>query len=40
LKRELNYYYYLRMLEEIGVPKEDLEFNQQLKGLSMYFTGS
>ena len=38
LKEKMNHYYYLRLLDEIGVPREVLEFDQQLKGLSKNFT--
>ena len=38
LKVKMNHYYYVKMLEEIGISGEDLEFNQQLKGLSEHFT--
>ena len=38
LKGKMNYFYYLKMLEEIGVPIKDLEFEQQLKGVSNFFT--
>ena len=38
LKGKMNYFYYLKMLEEMGVPIEDLEFEQQLKGVSNFFT--
>ena len=37
LKEKMNYFYYLKMLEEIGVSRDDLEFNQQLKGASNFF---
>ena len=37
LKGKMNYFYYLKMLEEIGVSRDDLEFNQQLKGVSNFF---
>ena len=37
LKEKMNYFYYLKMLEEIGVSRDDLEFNQQLKGVSNFF---
>ena len=40
LKGKMNHYYYVKMIEEIGIPKEDVEFDQQLKGLSGYFTDS
>ena len=40
LKGKMNHYYYVKMLEEIGIPGEDLEFDQQLRGLSKYFTDS
>jgi hypothetical protein len=36
----MNYYYYVKMLSEIGIPREDLEFDQQLKGLSENFKDS
>ena len=38
LKGKMNYFYYLKMLEEMGVPIKDLEFEQQLKGVSNFFT--
>jgi len=38
LKGKMNYFYYLKMLEEMGVPVKDLEFEQQLKGVSNFFT--
>jgi hypothetical protein len=38
LKGKMNYFYYLKMLEEIGVPIKDLEFEQKLKGVSNFFT--
>ena len=38
LKGKMNYFYYLKMLEEMGVPTKDLEFEQQLKGVSNFFT--
>jgi len=38
LKRKMNHYYYVKILDEIGVPREDLEFDQQLRGLSKNFT--
>jgi hypothetical protein len=38
LKEEMNYFYYLKVLEEMGIPIEDLEFDQQLKGFSSFFT--
>ena len=38
LKGAMNYFYFLKMLEEMGVPIEDLEFEQQLKGVSNFFT--
>ena len=38
LKGKMNYFYYLKMLEEMGVPVKDLEFGQQLKGVSNFFT--
>ena len=38
LKGKMNYFYYLKMLEEMGVPIKDLEFGQQLKGVSNFFT--
>ena len=37
LKEKMNYFYYLKMLEEIGVSRDDLDFNQQLKGASNFF---
>ena len=37
LKEKMNYFYYVKMLEEIGVSRDDLEFNQQLKGVSNFF---
>ena len=40
LKGEMNYYYYVKMFNEIGIPREDLEFDQQLKGLSENFKDS
>jgi hypothetical protein len=38
LKVEMNYFYYLKMLEEIGGPIKDLEFGEKLKGISNSFT--
>ena len=38
LKGKMNHFYYLRMLEEIGISREGLEFDQQLKGVSNFFT--
>jgi hypothetical protein len=38
LKGKMNYFYYLKMLKEIGVSLKDLEFEQQLKGVSNFFT--
>ena len=38
LKGEMNYFYYLKVLEEMGIPIKDLEFDQQLKGVSSFFT--
>ena len=38
LKGKMNYFYYLKMLEEIGVPIQDLEFELQLTGFSNFFT--
>ena len=38
LKEKMNHYYYIKMLDEIGIPREDVEFNQQLKGLSTNYT--
>ena len=38
LKGKMNYFYFRKMLEEIGIPIKDLEFQQQLKGVSNYFT--
>ena len=38
LKGKMNYFYYLKMLEEMGVSIKDLEFEQQLKGVSNFFT--
>lgn len=38
LKGKMNYFYYLKMLEEMGIPTKDLEFEQQLKGVSNFFT--
>ena len=38
LKGKMNHFYYLRMLEDIGVSMEGLEFDQQLKGVSNFFT--
>ena len=38
LRGTMNYFYFLKMLEEMGVPIEDLEFEQQLKGVSNFFT--
>jgi len=38
LKGEMNYFYYLKVLEEMGIPVKDLEFDQQLKGVSSFFT--
>ena len=40
LKEKMNYFYYVKMLEEIGVSRDDLEFDQQLKGVSNFFIGS
>ena len=40
LKGKMNHYYYVKILDEIGVPREDLEFDQQLRGLSKNFTDS
>jgi len=38
LKEKMNYFYYFKMLEEIGVSIKDLEFEQQLNGVSNFFT--
>jgi hypothetical protein len=38
LKEEMNYFYYIKLLEEMGIPIKDLKFGQQLKGLSNSFT--
>ena len=38
LKGEMNYFYYLKVLEEMGIPIKDGEFVQQLKGVSSFFT--
>ena len=38
MKDKMNHYYYIRVLDEIGVPRGDLEFDQQLTGLSKNFT--
>ena len=38
LKGKMNYFYYLKLLEEMGIPINDLEFDQQLKGASSFFT--
>jgi len=38
LKGKMNYFYYLKMLKEMGVPIKDLKFEQQLKGVSNFFT--
>ena len=38
LKGEMNYFYYLKVLEEMGIPIKDGEFDQQLKGVSSVFT--
>ena len=38
LKEKMNYFYYLKMLQEIGVTSEEVEFEQQLKGVSNFFT--
>ena len=38
LKGEMNYFYYLKVLEEMGIPIKDIEFDQQLKGISSFFT--
>ncbi len=38
LKDKMNYFYYLKVLEEMGIPIKDLEFDQQLKGVSSFFT--
>lgn len=40
LKGEMNHYYYIKILDEIGISREDIEFDQELKGLSEYFTDS
>ena len=40
LKRRMNHYYYIEILDEIGISREDFEFDQQLKGLSENFTDS
>ena len=40
LKGKMNHYYYVKMLGEIGVSGEDLEFDQQVTGLSKHFTDS
>ena len=29
LKGKMNHYYYVKMIEEIGIPKGDVEFDQQ-----------
>ena len=38
LKGKMNHYYYVKMIEEIGIPREGLDFGHQLKGLSENFT--
>ena len=38
LKGKMNYFYFVEMLEEMGVTEKDLEFDQQLKGVSNFFT--
>jgi len=38
LKGKMNYFYFLKMLKEMGVSTKDLEFEQQLKGVSNFFT--
>ena len=38
LKNKMNHYYYVRVLDEIGVSREALDFDQRLKGLSKNFT--
>ncbi len=38
LKGKMNYFYYLKMLQEMGVNFEELEFEQQLEGVSNFFT--
>ena len=38
LKGKMNYFYFRKMLKEIGAPIKDLEFQQKLKGVSNYFT--
>jgi len=40
LKGKMNHYYYVKMLKEIGASGEDLEFDQQVTGLTKYFTDS
>ncbi|KMP11399.1 hypothetical protein UR09_02105 [Candidatus Nitromaritima sp. SCGC AAA799-A02] len=40
LRGEMNYYYYVRLLNEIGVPEETLKFHKKLEGMSGYFTDS
>jgi hypothetical protein len=38
LKGEIGYFYYLKVLEEMGIPIKDLDFDLQLKGVSSFFT--
>ena len=40
LKGKMNYFYYVKMLEEIGGSRDDLDFDQQLKGVSNFFIDS
>lgn len=38
LKVEMDYFYYLKVLEEMGIPIKELKFDQKLKGFSNSFT--
>lgn len=40
LRKRINHYYYVKILDEIGISREGSEFDQQLQGLSEYFTDS
>ena len=40
LRGKMNHYYYVKILDELGIPRGGLEFDQQLKGLSDHFTDS
>ena len=40
LREKMNHYYYLKILKEIGIYGDDIQFDQQLKGLSENFTDS